>query len=87
MLVDAEAGVEPVPVVRVGTTVLQADVDYEVRYQNNHTIGDNGAVIVVGKGKTDTEILMHGNCLQPLDRVCRHKFRRRCKQIGIGLMA
>jgi hypothetical protein len=39
-----------VPVVRVGGKVLEAGVDYDVRYQNNHTLGDNGVCIVVGKG-------------------------------------
>ena len=49
-LVDEEQGACPVPVVRADGSVLVKDVDYEVRYQNNHTLGDNGVCVVMGVG-------------------------------------
>lgn len=45
---DAVAGACPEPVVSMGGKTLVKDVDYELTYRNNHTVGHSAAVVVTG---------------------------------------
>ena len=45
-----KGGARPEPTIKINGTTLTAGVDYTIRYRNNGSTGENGTMIITGKG-------------------------------------